>query len=111
MIADKPTEDLHTTDNLPANTPAFYQTFDSSCPLMFDANSDNNLTALINPDASKRTSRYKRPDPIRMQLTERDEAIITRCWEDKLLSTSDLHTLFFGARARCVHRLRILYSN
>lgn len=46
-----------------------------------------------------------------MILTERDERIIARCWEDKLLRTSDLHTLFFGARARAVHRLRILYSN
>ena len=68
------------------------------------------FSGLINPDESKRASRYKRPDPIRMQLTERDEAMITRCWEDKLLSTSDLHTVYFGAKARCIYRLRILYS-
>lgn len=65
----------------------------------------------INPNPKKRASRFKRPPPIPMHLTERDEQIITRCWEDKFLSTSDLHTLFFGALARCVHRLRILYSN
>lgn len=65
----------------------------------------------IAPDESTRASRYHRPKPIPMHLTDRDEAVITRCWEDKLLSTSDLHTLFFGAKARCVRRLRILYSN
>jgi len=65
----------------------------------------------INPDKTKRASRYQRPKPIRMRLTERDEQIIVRCWEDKILSTSNIHTLFFGARARCTHRLRILYSN
>jgi len=67
--------------------------------------------SLINPDESKCASRFKRPRPILMRLTERDEQIIVRCWEDKLLSTSDLQTLFFGAKARCIHRLRILYSN
>jgi len=68
---------------------------------------------VINPDsASKRASRYQRPSrPIPMILTERDEKIIVRCWEDKILSTSNIHMLFFGARARCIHRLRILYSN
>ena len=66
---------------------------------------------LMNPDDSLRASRYRRPSPIRMQLTDRDERLITRCWEDKLLSTGDLHAIFFGARARCIYRLRILYSN
>ena len=70
-----------------------------------------NKTPLINPQRTKRASRYQRPKPIPMRLTERDEQIIVRCWEDKLLSTSDLHGLFFGAKARCIHRLRILYSN
>jgi len=71
----------------------------------------NSFLGLIDPNASPRASRLKRPSPIPMQLTERDEAIITRCWEDKLMSTSDLHALFFGAKARCVARLRTLYSN
>lgn len=65
----------------------------------------------INSPKSKRASRYQRPRPIPMRLTQRDEQMISRCWEDKLLSTSDLHTLFFGAKARCIYRLRILYSN
>ena len=70
------------------------------------------FSGVINPDESKRASRYQRPKPpIPMHLTERDEQIITRCWEDKILSTSSLHTRFFGARARCIHRLRVLYSN
>ena len=69
------------------------------------------FTTLFDPNESTRTSRYRRPAPITMQLTERDEGLITRCWEDKLLTTSDLHRLFFGAKARCVQRLRILYSN
>jgi hypothetical protein len=68
-------------------------------------------SSLINPDESQRASRYKRPASIPMRLTPRDEQIIKRCWEDKLLSTSELQQLFFGARARCIHRLRILYSN
>lgn len=71
----------------------------------------NTFSGLIDPNEETRTSRYRRPAPIRMQLTDRDEQIITRCWEDKLLSTSDLHALFFGAKARCVERLRMLYSN
>lgn len=68
-------------------------------------------TRLINQKEAKRASRHQRPSPIPMRLTMRDEKIIARCWEDKLLSTSDLHTLFFGAKARCIYRLRILYSN
>ena len=71
----------------------------------------NFFTGLIDPNESSRTSRLSRPAPIPMQLTDRDEQMITRCWEDKLLSTSDLHRRFFGARARCVQRLRTLYSN
>ena len=71
----------------------------------------NSFTGLIDPNEFTRTSRYRRPAPIPMQLTDRDEQMITRCWEDKLLSTSDLHRRFFGARARCAERLRTLYSN
>ena len=68
-------------------------------------------SGLINPNRTRRASRYQRPQPIPMHLTQRDEQIIKRCWEDKLLSTSDLQKLFFGARARCIHRLKLLYSN
>ena len=71
----------------------------------------NKIPSRINQKESQRQSRFKRPQPIPMRLTGRDEQIISRCWEDKLLSTSELHHLFFGAKARCSHRLRILYSN
>ncbi|MBM3200754.1 hypothetical protein FJZ53_07485 [Candidatus Woesearchaeota archaeon] len=59
---------------------------------------------------SKRSSRYIRPDLIPMRLTSRDEKIITRCFEDKLLSSSDLLQLFFQTRQRCNRRLQKLYS-
>ena len=59
---------------------------------------------------TKRANRYIRPKPITMILTSRDENIITRCFEDKLLSSSDLQCLFFGTKQRCNRRLRKLYS-
>jgi hypothetical protein len=45
-----------------------------------------------------------------MRLTSRDENIITRCFEDKLLSSSDLLQIFFQTRQRCNRRLQKLYS-
>ena len=74
---------------------------------MTQAFPNKTLHHLIN----QRASRFKRPRPIPMRLTERDENIIVRCFQDKILSTSDLQTLFFGTKARCIYRLRILYSN
>jgi hypothetical protein len=60
--------------------------------------------------SEKRANRYLRPEPISMRLTSRDENIITRCFEDKLLSSSDLLTIFFQTRQRCNRRLQKLYS-
>jgi hypothetical protein len=58
----------------------------------------------------KKANRYIRPLPIPMRLTSRDVLIITRCFEDKLLSSSDLLQIFFQTRQRCNKRLRKLYS-
>jgi len=60
---------------------------------------------------TKRTNRYRRPDPIPMRLTSRDEKIITRCFEDKLISTSDISKIFNLSLPVCSHRLRMLFSN
>ena len=99
-------------DNFPTNTLVFFLPHGDSCPSMTQTNPYNLAKgSLINPDDGQRASRYQRPKPIPMLLTDRDEQLIARCWGDKLLSTSDLHTLFFGAKARCIYRLRILYSN
>lgn len=59
----------------------------------------------------KSKSVLKRPTPVPMQLTKRDEKIIVRCFEDKLLSTSFLKKLYFPSLSSCSRRLRILYSN
>jgi len=58
----------------------------------------------------KKASRYTRPLKIPMRLTSRDTNIITRCFEDKLLSSTDLLQIFFGTKQRCNRRLQKLYS-
>jgi len=60
---------------------------------------------------NKNIDKKTRPDTIPIQLTKRDEKIIVRCFEDKLLSTSFLQKLYFPSLAASSRRLRILYSN
>jgi hypothetical protein len=64
----------------------------------------------MNKAPSKRANPYVRPTPISMRLTKRDTEIITRCFEDKILSSSNLQHLFFGTKQRCNRRLLKLYS-
>ena len=59
---------------------------------------------------AQKANRYTRPNPIPMRLTPRDQDIIVRCFEDKLLSSTDLLQIFFSTRQRCNRRLRKLYS-
>lgn len=60
---------------------------------------------------AKIASRYTRPLPIPIRLTSRDESIITRCFEDKLCSTSDVSKIFNLSIKNCSRRLRMLFSN
>lgn len=60
---------------------------------------------------NKESRNLKRPSPISMRLTERDQKIIVRCFEDKLLSTSFLQRLYFPSLVSCSRRLRMLFSN
>lgn len=105
-------KNLPFTDNLAINTAFICLVVGEQKPKMPQILENKTWQTIVNPDESNRASRYKRPrPPIPMNLTERDEQIITHCFEDKILSTSDLQQIFFGAKARCVHRLRTLYSN
>jgi len=60
---------------------------------------------------TKRSSPMVRPSPLPFRWTGRDVKILSRCWEDKILTSHQLARLFFrGSAKRCNWRLRKLYS-
>lgn len=66
--------------------------------------------------AKKRSSPFVRPKPLPFRWTPRDAFLLTRVWEDKILTSTQLSRIFYGSskgspRKRSSKRLRTLYSH
>ena len=61
--------------------------------------------------SNQRQSRLeRRPEPGQIMIQERDVRILRRLAEYRLLTTSQLHGMCFGARSKALRRLRQLYD-